>query len=113
MLMEEGNVMRIFIFILRTIAHWLRLTGRNKNKALKAYSTCCSNKEWTGVADFDRAAGFDFYLGRCANCSSYLLQVSYADWPTEHVIGKREAEKLLRLKGTPMLRKALRRWVGE
>lgn len=77
------------------------------------HSTCCDSKEWIGVADFDRAAGFDFYLGRCANCSSYLLSVSYADWPTLHVLGKQEAEEFLRLKGTPMLRKALRRWVGE
>ncbi len=78
-----------------------------------ARSTCCSDQEWSGVADFGHTAGFDFDLGRCANCRSYLLSVAYAYRPTVHVIGEREAEKFLVLDGTPELRKALKRWVGE
>ncbi len=74
---------------------------------------CCGDQEWTHVADFGHTAGFDFDLGRCANCGAYLLEVAYAYWPTIHVIEKPEAESFLRLDGTPELRKALRRWVGE
>ncbi len=81
--------------------------------SVMARSDCCSDQEWTHVADFGHTAGFDFDLGRCANCGAYLLAVAYADRPTIHVIGKSEAESFLRLDGTPELKKALRRWVGE
>ena len=76
-------------------------------------STCCNDQEWTPVADFGHAAGFDFDLGRCGRCGAYPLAVAYADWPTVHVIGEEEALAFLKLEGTPELRKALRRWVGE
>lgn len=77
------------------------------------HAACCGDQEWTAVADLGHTAGFDFDLGRCANCGTDLLSVAYADRPTVHVIEPHVAGGFLRQKGAPELRQALRRWVGE
>ena len=72
--------------------------------------TCCSKQEWEPVADLGHTAGVDFDLGRCKNCGTYLMAVFYVNSITYNVLSKQEAERFLKLQGSPELKKSLKRW---
>ena len=74
-------------------------------------NACCSEQEWEPVADLGHTAGVDFDLGRCKNCGTYLMAVFYVSSTTYNVLSEQQAERFLRLRGSPVLRKALRRWL--
>ena len=72
---------------------------------------CCADRSWTPLADFGHAAGVDLDLGRCGNCGAYLMAVFYVESTNYVVISQEEAERFLKLQGTPELKKALKNWV--
>ncbi len=74
--------------------------------------SCCDNRSGTGLADFGYVGGVELSLGRCENCGSYRMAVSYAATTKYAVISEELAEYLLALQGTPELKKVLRKWVG-
>ena len=68
--------------------------------------------EWTPVADFGHAAGFDFDLGRCAACGAYIMAVFYEPSTTYNIIPDELAQHFLSLKADPReLKLALKKWV--
>lgn len=73
---------------------------------------CCDNQSWTPIADFGHAGGCDLDLGQCEACGAYLMAVFYVSSTNYVVVSKEEAERFLRLHGTPALKKALKDWVG-
>lgn len=50
---------------------------RRKEQQPVAQPSCCNASTWTNVADFGHGGGFDFDLGRCSACGSYVLCVDY------------------------------------
>ena len=68
--------------------------------------------EWTPVADFGHAGGFDLDLGRCAACDVYLMAVFYEPSTTYVVISDELAQEFLSLRDDPArLKQALKKWV--
>jgi hypothetical protein len=74
---------------------------------------CCANPEWTPVADFGHAAGFDLDLGRCANCGRYLMSVYYYGASNYVPVSDDRAKEWLALQEEDPLRlkAALKKWI--
>ena len=70
---------------------------------------CCDAQSFEVTADFEHAGGVD--LGRCVNCSAWLMAVWYHGSTTYNVISQERAEYFLKLQDTPELRRALKAWV--
>ncbi len=85
------------------------MPGSQEDKKEKRL-TCCEHMSWESVADLGSAAGADFDLGKCTNCGSYIMCIFYYASENYVPIGKEMAERFLNLKGTPELKKALKRW---
>ncbi|MCW5966750.1 MAG: hypothetical protein KIT83_22110 [Bryobacterales bacterium] len=64
--------------------------------------------QWTPVADLGHAAGFDFDLGRCANCSRWVMAVFYTQ-TTYDCLTDEFANECLRLREKPQELKSLLR----
>jgi hypothetical protein len=83
-----------------------------RNSKAPAAPACCGGLTWAPVADLGHASGFDFDLGRCNVCGSYLICIAYAASGTYHRIPDERANYYLSLLNDDpaRLRAVLRKW---
>lgn len=106
-----GGLMGGLVIVL-TVSRRLFALPKIRELSFDDRHRCCDSQRFEAAADFGEVTGFDLELGRCANCDAWLMAVFWASSTTYNVISQEQAERFLRLQGTPELHRALETWVN-